>query len=65
MAMMNSATVKDLKLAIEKKVNDMEQSSMGHRHISWWVAFFTATLLILVLIMIPIVHVLILCNSIL
>ncbi|KAF1885230.1 hypothetical protein Lal_00029119 [Lupinus albus] len=33
--MMNSATVKDLKLAIKKKVNDMEQSSMGHRHISW------------------------------
>ncbi|KAL2596299.1 hypothetical protein AAZV13_11G094700, partial [Glycine max] len=32
---MNSATVKDLKLAIKKKVNDMEQSSMGHRHISW------------------------------
>uniref|UniRef100_I1LPK6 SNRNP25 ubiquitin-like domain-containing protein n=1 Tax=Glycine max TaxID=3847 RepID=I1LPK6_SOYBN len=24
-----------LKLAIKKKVNDMEQSSMGHRHISW------------------------------
>jgi U11/U12 small nuclear ribonucleoprotein SNRNP25 len=34
-AMMNSATVKDLKLAIKKKVNDMEQSKMGHRHISW------------------------------
>ncbi|KAK7258064.1 hypothetical protein RIF29_32474 [Crotalaria pallida] len=33
--MMNSATVKDLKLSIKKKVNDMEQSSMGHRHISW------------------------------
>ncbi|XP_027356497.1 U11/U12 small nuclear ribonucleoprotein 25 kDa protein isoform X2 [Abrus precatorius] len=32
---MNSATVKDLKLAIKKKVNDREQSSMGHRHISW------------------------------
>ncbi|PIN01922.1 hypothetical protein CDL12_25567 [Handroanthus impetiginosus] len=32
---MNSATVKDLKLAIKKKVNDMEESSMGHRHISW------------------------------
>ncbi|KAJ1383065.1 Ubiquitin-like domain superfamily [Sesbania bispinosa] len=32
---MNSATVKDLKLAIKKKVNDMEQSRMGHRHISW------------------------------
>ncbi|KAK6131351.1 hypothetical protein DH2020_034907 [Rehmannia glutinosa] len=34
-ALMNSATVKDLKLAIKKKVNDMEESSMGHRHISW------------------------------
>nr|AFK35853.1 unknown [Lotus japonicus] len=32
---MNSATVKDLKLAIKKKVNDMEQSNMGHRQISW------------------------------
>ncbi|KAI3730315.1 hypothetical protein L1987_61484 [Smallanthus sonchifolius] len=34
-AVMNSATVKDLKLAVEKKVNEMEQSKMGHRHISW------------------------------
>uniref|UniRef100_A0A5B7BJR3 Ubiquitin-like domain-containing protein n=1 Tax=Davidia involucrata TaxID=16924 RepID=A0A5B7BJR3_DAVIN len=34
-AMMNSATVKDLKLAVKKKVNEMEQSRMGHRHISW------------------------------
>ncbi|XP_051139015.1 U11/U12 small nuclear ribonucleoprotein 25 kDa protein [Andrographis paniculata] len=34
-AILNSATVKDLKLAIKKKVNDMEESSMGHRHISW------------------------------
>ncbi|KAJ0086342.1 hypothetical protein Patl1_09463 [Pistacia atlantica] len=34
-ALMNSATVKELKLAIKKKVNEMEQSKMGHRHISW------------------------------
>ncbi|CBI18903.3 hypothetical protein VitviT2T_026964 [Vitis vinifera] len=34
-AVLNSATVKDLKLAIKKKINDMEQSKMGHRHISW------------------------------
>ncbi|KAK3231924.1 hypothetical protein Dsin_003805 [Dipteronia sinensis] len=34
-ALMNSATLKDLKLAIKRKVNDMEQSKMGHRHISW------------------------------
>ncbi|CAL5332075.1 unnamed protein product [Camellia sinensis] len=34
-AVMNSATVKDLKLAIKKKVNGMEQSTMGHRYISW------------------------------
>ncbi|CAM8912529.1 unnamed protein product [Rhodiola kirilowii] len=34
-AVMNSATVKDLKLAIKKKVNELEQSKMGHRHISW------------------------------
>ncbi|XAR73287.1 hypothetical protein NMG60_11007205 [Bertholletia excelsa] len=31
----NSATVKDLKLTIKNKVNEMEQSKMGHRHISW------------------------------
>lgn len=36
-AVMNSATVKDLKLAVQKKINEMEQSKMGHRHISWWV----------------------------
>ncbi|TYI91544.1 hypothetical protein E1A91_D02G000800v1 [Gossypium mustelinum] len=34
-AVMNSATVKDLKLAIKKKVIELEQSKMGHRHISW------------------------------
>ncbi|GMI89789.1 hypothetical protein like AT3G07860 [Hibiscus trionum] len=34
-AMMNSATVKDLKLAIKNKVFELEQSKMGHRHISW------------------------------
>ncbi|KAH9616435.1 hypothetical protein KSS87_010857 [Heliosperma pusillum] len=33
--LMNNATLKDLKLAIKKKVNEMEQSKMGHRHISW------------------------------
>ncbi|XP_038717187.1 U11/U12 small nuclear ribonucleoprotein 25 kDa protein-like [Tripterygium wilfordii] len=36
---MNSANVKDLKLAVKKKVkkkvNEMEQSKMGHRQISW------------------------------
>ncbi|PPD73871.1 hypothetical protein GOBAR_DD29212 [Gossypium barbadense] len=35
-AVMNSATVKDLKLAIKKKVIELEQSKMGHRHISWY-----------------------------
>jgi U11/U12 small nuclear ribonucleoprotein SNRNP25 len=34
-AVMNSATLKDLKLLIKKKVNEMEQANMGHRHISW------------------------------
>ncbi|KAJ8772572.1 hypothetical protein K2173_027749 [Erythroxylum novogranatense] len=34
-AVLNTATVEDLKLAITKKVNEMEQSKMGHRHISW------------------------------
>jgi U11/U12 small nuclear ribonucleoprotein SNRNP25 len=37
--LMNTATVKDLKLAIKNKINYMEQSSMGHRHISWLVCF--------------------------
>ncbi|XVE94478.1 hypothetical protein REPUB_Repub02eG0012500 [Reevesia pubescens] len=44
-AMMNSATVKDLKLAIKKKVIELEQSKMGHRHISWkhvWANFCLA-----------------------
>ncbi|TYH60732.1 hypothetical protein ES332_D08G315500v1 [Gossypium tomentosum] len=42
---MNSATVKDLKLAIKKKVLELEQSKMGHRHISWrhvWANFCLA-----------------------
>ncbi|KAK1325380.1 hypothetical protein QJS10_CPA01g00316 [Acorus calamus] len=34
-AVLNSATVKDLKQAIEKKTNEMEQARMGHRQISW------------------------------
>ncbi|XP_078171290.1 ubiquitin-like superfamily protein [Carex rostrata] len=34
-AVLNSATVKDLKVAVRKKVNEMEQANMGHRHISW------------------------------
>ncbi|KAL6844127.1 hypothetical protein ACP4OV_025800 [Aristida adscensionis] len=34
-AVSNSATVKDLKLAIRKKINEIEQKQMGHRHISW------------------------------
>ncbi|KAG8385645.1 hypothetical protein BUALT_Bualt03G0066600 [Buddleja alternifolia] len=34
-AVMSNATVKDLKLAIKKKVNEVEESKMGHRHISW------------------------------
>jgi len=38
--LMNTATVKDLKLAIKKKVNEMEQSKMGHRHISWYAVHF-------------------------
>ncbi|XP_068640102.1 U11/U12 small nuclear ribonucleoprotein 25 kDa protein [Aristolochia californica] len=34
-AVMNSATVKDLKVAIQKKMNETEEAQMGHRHISW------------------------------
>ncbi|KAK5785336.1 U11/U12 small nuclear ribonucleoprotein 25 kDa [Gossypium arboreum] len=44
-AVMNSATMKDLKLAIKKKVIELEQSKMGHRHISWrhvWANFCLA-----------------------
>ncbi|XP_077251631.1 U11/U12 small nuclear ribonucleoprotein 25 kDa protein-like [Tasmannia lanceolata] len=42
---LNSATVKDLKLAIKKKTNEMEQAQLGHRHISWrhvWANFCLA-----------------------
>nr|GLL18008.1 U11/U12 small nuclear ribonucleoprotein 25 kDa protein isoform X1 [Ipomoea trifida] len=34
-AVLNSATVKDLKQAVRKKIEEMEDSKMGHRHISW------------------------------
>uniref|UniRef100_A0A0D3G1A4 SNRNP25 ubiquitin-like domain-containing protein n=3 Tax=Oryza TaxID=4527 RepID=A0A0D3G1A4_9ORYZ len=34
-AMLNTATVKDLKMAIRKKTDEIEQEKMGHRHISW------------------------------
>ncbi|XP_072954570.1 U11/U12 small nuclear ribonucleoprotein 25 kDa protein isoform X2 [Typha angustifolia] len=34
-AVLNSATVKDLKLAVRKRINEIEQAQMGHRHISW------------------------------
>ncbi|KAF0890965.1 hypothetical protein E2562_005077 [Oryza meyeriana var. granulata] len=34
-AVLNTATVKDLKMAIRKKINEIEQQQMGHRHISW------------------------------
>lgn len=34
-AVPNSATVADLKLAIMKKTNEIEQARMGHRQISW------------------------------
>ena len=46
-AVMNSATVKDLKLAVKKKVNEMEQSKMGHRHISWFVCYLVVLQLFL------------------
>ncbi|XP_020094627.1 U11/U12 small nuclear ribonucleoprotein 25 kDa protein isoform X3 [Ananas comosus] len=31
----STSFVKDLKLAIGKKINEIEQARMGHRHISW------------------------------
>lgn len=37
-AVLNQATVKDLKNAVQKKVNELEQTNMGHRHISWYLA---------------------------
>jgi len=40
-AVLNSATLKDLKLAIRKKTDEIEQAQMGHRHISWYSASFT------------------------
>lgn len=47
-AVMNSATVKDLKLVIKKKVNESEQSKMGHRHISWFVPFLPVNFFLVV-----------------
>ncbi|BAF16079.2 Os04g0663500 [Oryza sativa Japonica Group] len=41
-AMLNTATVKDLKMAIRKKTDEIEQEKMGHRHISWFLFFFMA-----------------------
>ncbi|RAL40329.1 hypothetical protein DM860_006399 [Cuscuta australis] len=38
-AVLNSATVKDLKQASRKKIEEMEDSKMGHRHISWYNLF--------------------------
>ncbi|MQL74832.1 hypothetical protein Taro_007195 [Colocasia esculenta] len=35
-AMLNSATVKDLKQAIKNKTEEIEQGQLGHRHISWY-----------------------------
>jgi hypothetical protein len=35
-AVLNSAKVGDLKQAVMKYVDSMEQSQLGHRHISWW-----------------------------
>lgn len=39
---LDTATVKDLKLAIQTKTDDMQQEQLGHRHISWrqvWAKF--------------------------
>jgi U11/U12 small nuclear ribonucleoprotein SNRNP25 len=43
-AVSNAATVKDLKLAIRKKINEIEQEQMGHRHISWYGKSFLWTI---------------------
>ncbi|CAM6109541.1 unnamed protein product [Calypogeia fissa] len=34
-AVLNTASVRDFKAAIVKKVDEMEEENMGHRHISW------------------------------
>ncbi|KAM3370665.1 hypothetical protein ACQJBY_018174 [Aegilops geniculata] len=41
-AVLNTATLKDLKLAIRKKITEIEQGQMGHRHISWFVSHRTS-----------------------
>ncbi|KAL3683969.1 hypothetical protein R1sor_001991 [Riccia sorocarpa] len=35
-AVLNTATVRDLKAAVQKKVDSVEESQLGHRHISWY-----------------------------
>ncbi|KAK8957260.1 hypothetical protein KSP39_PZI000950 [Platanthera zijinensis] len=32
---LNSSTVKDLKMSFERRTNEIEQGRLGHRHISW------------------------------
>ncbi|BFI15104.1 U11/U12 small nuclear ribonucleoprotein 25 kDa protein [Marchantia polymorpha subsp. ruderalis] len=34
-AVLNTASVRELKAELEKKVDSMEQGQLGHRHISW------------------------------
>lgn len=34
-AVLNNAKVRDLKQAVMKYVDSMEESQLGHRHISW------------------------------
>jgi hypothetical protein len=35
-AVLNTAKVRDLKAAVMKYIDSMEQIQMGHRHISWY-----------------------------
>lgn len=37
MAVLNAAKVRDLRQAVMKYIDSMEQDQLGHRHISWWV----------------------------
>ena len=37
--MANSATVKDLKLAVKRKTEELQGGRMGHRQVSWYGSF--------------------------
>jgi hypothetical protein len=44
-AVLNAAKVRDLRQAVMKYIDSMEQDQLGHRHISWWVGRILCALL--------------------